>query len=432
MSDSKRRGAVEQWAVFRGRCGGDAGFGLVEAVSAAFVLLLFSAAVAGLLTANLKTSKVDRQRVAASQLAARELEIARDQFARSDAAALAVVGAGLVTNPNPLAGAGTSTLDGVPYTVQRTAAWAVTGTGASACDGGGAVTYPTVRLHVQVTWPAMGAVRPVTSDTIVTPSKKVLNADYAFVAVRVNSFAGVASPGRTITATGPGGTSAQVTDASGCAVFGFGSTGTYDFRFDEAGFVSYYGEPALVVSKSVSKGSFQTFAATYDRAAALDVATTTDPGFALPTPLPPVVVRSAGLPSPGTRANPSSGAVTRVNGLGPYAQGYTVWAGWCPDAEPAAAPTNQTVSVVTPAAGQTLPATARLAPISVQSALPGAQVTATHNTGCSAPTLDLGTTDAGGQLATSLPYGSWIVTVSGAPAPVPVTPAKEGVTVVTA
>ncbi|MCU1673723.1 MAG: hypothetical protein JWN77_1836 [Frankiales bacterium] len=419
---------VRRWRRVRG----EDGFGLVEAVTGSFILLLFGAAVSGLLLTNMNVSKVARQRVAASQLAARELEIVRDQFAQSDASALAVVGAGSVTNPNPLMGTGASKVDGVLYTVSRTAAWAVTGTGVSACDGGGAVTYPSVRISVQVTWPKMRGVRPVTTDSIVTPSKRVLNSDYAFVAVKINTYGAKPNPGRAVTASGPGGTVTEVTDSAGCAVFGIATPGDYDFTLSEPGYVDYYGALKPVVKKTVSKGSFQTFAVTYDRAASLAVNVLTESGYGLPSPLPALVVRSGGLPSPGTRATPSTGSTTVVGDLGPYAQGYTVWAGVCPDAEPAAPPTNQTATVVTPGAGQSLDASAFLAPVAITSSLPGATVTATHASGCTGDgTLTLGVTDANGFLASSLPYGTWMISVGGG-VPVSVTPTKDGATQVPA
>jgi hypothetical protein len=412
---------------------GDEGFGLVEAMVSALVLALFSAGIAGLILSTLKTSKIDRMRVAASSLAAREMEIVRDQFARSDADALAVVGQGAVVNPNPLA-AGSSTVDGVAYTVTRTAAWAPTGPGASACDGGGMVTYPSVRLSVQVTWPGMRGVRPVTTDSIVTPTKRLLDSNYAFVAVKVKDFASKPSSGRTVVATSSAGTFSQITDASGCAVFGFASLGDYTFRFSEAGFVSYSGDPAPTQFRSVTKGSFQSFEQTYDRAATLAVSYASEAGHALPAQLPEVVVRSAGLPSPGTRTAPAAGATAQVAGLGPYQEGYTVWASSCQDAEPAGEPTKKTVTPVFPKPGETLAAVAYLAPVSLTSTsgalAAGRQVTATHAGACPAgavTSLTLGSLGADGALLTSLPYGTWNVSVDGA-APVPVSPLKDAVT----
>lgn len=418
------------WRTLRRRMDGDAGFGLVEAIAAAFVLLLFSTGIAGLILSSLKVSKTDRQRVAASSLAAREMEIVRDQFARSDAAALEVVGQGLVVNPNRVGGGtGPSKIDGVEYTVSRVAAWAANGTGVSACDGGGSVNYPGVRLNVEVRWPDMGSVRPVTSSSLVTPNKTLLNTDYAFVAVKVNTFAAQASPGRTITATGPSGNVQQVTDGSGCAVFGLATPGNHTFTLSESGFVGYYGEPTPSVVRNVARGSFSSFAVTYDRAVTLQATYQTQSGHALPSPLPALVVRSSGLPSPGTKTFPTAGSLTLLRGLGPYLDGYTVWAGGCADAEPAGDPTRKTVTVVFPTAGSTLPVQVTLAPVRVTSQYANAQVVARHDGPCTLqPDLVLGTTDATGVLLTSLPYGAWQLTLQGVTRLV--VPAAEGTTAV--
>ncbi len=86
---------------------------------------------------------------------------------------------------------------------------------------------------------------------------------------------------------------------------------------------------------------------------------------------------------------------------------------------------------------------ARLAPLDVTvkrliggSPLAGARVTATSNAlPCGADrVLDLGTTNASGQIKTSLPHGTWTLTVTGTfgltiPAE-NVTPSNTGVTVV--
>jgi hypothetical protein len=404
-----------RWRTLRRRAGEDDGFGLVEAIVAAFVLLLFSVGIAGLISATLKVSKIDRMRVAASSLATREMEIVRNQFAASDAAALAIVGAGLVVDPNPLDGSGTNVLDGVAYTVKRTASWIPSGTGVSACDGGGAVTYPSVRIAVEVTWPGMTGVRPVRSDSVVTPNKTLLNTDYSFVAVKVNRFDGKPFPGRTVTSSGPSGTVQQLTDASGCAVFGLATPGSYTFTLDEAGFVDYYNKAVHTQVRTVAKGSFQTFAVTYDRAATLEGVFTTTAGHSLPSPLPPITVSSAGLPSPKQLVFTASATGASATGLPPYAQGYTVWAGTCTDSNPAQAPTSKAVNAHFPGPGQTLTGVpVELAPIQVRTGQPGLQVTAQPAEG-SCPgmaTLSLGSTDASGVLLAAIPYGGWRVQLS--------------------
>lgn len=406
----------------------DEGFGLVEAVVAAMLLALFSAGIGGLILSSLKVSKIDRQRVAATNLAAREMEITRNEFGRSDAAALAVVGAGLVLNPNSLDGSGPSTVDGVAYTISRTASWQPAGTGVSACDGGGAVQYPSVSVVVTVVWDGMRGIKPVTVASVVTPNKTVLNGTYAFVAAKVSSFAAVPLAGRTVRLTGPSGPLSEVTDASGCAVFGLPTAGAHVFSLQETGYVDY--QSAQLASKPVpvSAGSFQQIAFTWDREATVQALVTTASGYALPSPLPDLVVANNNLPTPGRRTFTNTGQPTMLGLLGPYADGYTLWAGTCPDANPVGPPTNTSLTPVIVTPGTTTSASAYLAPLSVLTVLPLMTVTATHDGACS-PTLTLGTTGVDGALKTSLPYGEWTVTVGGLSKTV--TPSGSDVTEVT-
>jgi type II secretory pathway pseudopilin PulG len=414
---------MSRWARLRAHAGDDAGFTLAETMVAALVLALFSAAVGGVILNTLKVGQLNRERVAASSLAAREMEIVRDRFQRIDRTAgnsnpyaKQIVDAGLVTDPNPLTGT-TNVLDGVAYTVKRSAFWEPKGTGVSACDGGAAVNYPSVHVYVTVTWPNMGSVRPVTTDSVLTPNKSLLNTAYSFVAVKVLTFAGQANPGRTVTATGPAGTLSEVTDSSGCAVFGLSSAGDYTFGLQEPGYVDFAGNSAPAKPATVSAGTFQQVQFTYDRAGEIDVTLSTDAGYALPTTLPDIGLGNQSLPAPGTLVYAAAGSVTALANLGPYQNGYTVWGGGCTDANPAGSPTSGQLTPIVLGPGARVSATAMLAPVDVDApTFPGATVYATKTGDATCPAgqdvLTLGVTDAAGALATSLPYGTWILTTS--------------------
>lgn len=403
----------------RTRSAGDDGFSLVEAVVSAMVLMLFAAGVAGLIGAGLRVSKSDKQRVAAADLAGRELEIARDAFRASDANALALVDQGPVVNANPLPEGG-YVVDGTAYSVRRTAQFAPTGTGASACDGGAAVTYPNVRLAVDVTWPQMGSVAPVHVDSIITPTKKVLDSGYAFVAVKVLTQAAAPSPGRTVRAVGPVSVTGS-TDASGCAVLGLSSAGTYTVSLSEAGYVDSAGNPSPTRNVSVTAGSFQALSVTYDRAASARVRLQPAVGgHVLPSPLPYVAVGNTSLATASrTLAVPAASDTVTVAGLPPFSDGYTAFGGGCPDADPTGPPTGGTLTKTVIAPGQQQDLTASLPAVTVTLAraagssapLAGVTVTATHAAGCPSgqDVLQLGTTDSSGVLRASLPYGSWTV-----------------------
>ena len=138
------------------------------------VLAIASTFIVAGLIATMQTTRSSRNRLQASSLASREMEILRNEFNSSTTTALALGAANQVTDPHPLPGgtAGSALkIDGSPYTVVRNVEWLPAGTGKSACDGGAALTYPSLAVNVSVTWPRMGAVQPVVSNTVLTPPK---------------------------------------------------------------------------------------------------------------------------------------------------------------------------------------------------------------------------------------------------------------------
>ena len=396
----------------------DDGFTLLEAVLAAVVLMIFASGVFGLIAATLRTSANDRQRVAASNLAARELEIVRNSFRSGNAAVTAIVNQGTIANPDPTGAAGPSIVDGVAYTVTRTAQWATAGTGTSSCDGGATVTYPAVLVNVEVTWPNMGGTQPVRSDTVITPSKDLLNSVYSFVAVKVVDYSGAATPDRPVTMNGPSGTDTIQTDDSGCAVFGLSATGNHVFSLNEGGYVDFTSSAPASQTVAVTSGSFKQVTFTWARSATLNVSFGAN-GLTLPSPLPSVTVYNASLPSSGTPLNTRNYAMSStsasISGLGPYTNGYAVWAGGCSDGNPAGSPTNGTASNVVIAPGGNGNANVALGVVAVAGPA-NTVITATHSGGTCLTgqgTYTLGTTSASGSLTGLLPFGNWVLARAG-------------------
>jgi type II secretory pathway pseudopilin PulG len=420
----------------------EAGFSLVEIVIALTVLMVLATAVSITLLDGLQISKLGRQRVAASNLAAREAEIVRNQFSSSDASALAVAAAGAVDNANPLSGSGPSVVDGTAYTVHRDVQWLPTGNGDSACDGGSLVNHPSLRVTVSVTWPDMGSAKPVRVETLLTPPKGTLGSTtIAFVAAKVQNAAGLAAPGVTVEATGPGGSFTHTTDGSGCAVFQVGAAGTYTIVMNMSGWVDQTGAENSTKTTVVSAGQLARMSLTYDRAASMDISLVADSEYPIPSPLPAVNYLRPNVPESSARQVLNSLTMTtRVSGLWPQTDGYAAWSGGCNDSDPAGVPTSGSRSapvVIGPGAVGVVEA--RLAPVDITVAtdtgatVAGAAITATS---LNCPTtaadrqLTLGTTDATGHLKVSLPYGQWQLettylskTMTG-----PMTPAATGVT----
>lgn len=199
----------------------DEGFSLIELVVAMVVLGTMAVAVIGVIMNSQTQGVTNRSRIAAANLAAREIDLVREEFARTDTGPLNLAAAGYVVNPHPLAG-GTAgqplVVDGRKYTVVRTAQWNISGTGSSACEGGALVAYPTLGVTVSVTWPNMGAVKPVVSTAALAPDKDTgIPTTDSFIASKVLGKDAEPLTGVPVTATG-GSTTVGYTDASGCAV----------------------------------------------------------------------------------------------------------------------------------------------------------------------------------------------------------------------
>lgn len=406
------------------RSSGDAGVSLIEVVVAMVVLAITSMAVLSVLLNATGVSKAARQRVAASNLASREAEIARNIFNTSSTDALALANAGTAVNPSPLSGSGDSVVDGIPYRIERNVQWLPIGNGASACDGGSLVQYPSLRVQISVTWPNMGQALPVRADTLLTPPKDTLGGStLSFLAVRVRAADGTGKDGVVVGATGPGGSFTQTTDSSGCAVLQVGTPGTYTVRLNTPGYVDKDGNTVSTKTSVVSSGSLARQEMTYDEAGVMLITLAAPAGFALPTPLPAVnYIKPNVTPASAARVTvPSATTSTSVTGLWPSPDAYTVYAGSCADADPAGTPTSGSRGPgTTIAPGGSGTATATLAPVEVTvrtlalGAISGATVKATSRTSCTGTdsVLTLGTTNASGVVNGSLPYGSWTITAT--------------------
>ena len=227
----------------------ETGVTLLEVVIAAVLLGILASAVLAIILRTQSVEFGNRGRVAAANLAAREIDLVRDEFAQIETAPVNIANAGTVTNPHPLAG-GTAgnplVLDGVGYTVVRSASWNITGTGHSACEGGLLVAQPTLGVTVSVTWPNMGTIQPVVSTAILAPEKgNGIPTTASFVAVLVSDSHGAVNTGRAVRVVSGGEVHTGLTDDSGCAVIqvnpatGLGTQ--YTVSLGDAGYVDISG-----------------------------------------------------------------------------------------------------------------------------------------------------------------------------------------------
>lgn len=260
----------------------DRGVGLIEVIVAVVLLGVLTSIVLAIVLQSQAATVNNRSRVAASNLAAREIDFVREQFAATDTGPIDIISAGVVTNPHSFGAAGSPlVVDGTPYTVKRSVAWNVTGSGSSACEGGSVVPYPTMNVRVEVTWPNMGSTKPVVSTTNLAPPKGTgLSTTKSYVAVKVTNAAGKVNPGRSVTvyATSGGESRSGLTDESGCAVLevnpAAGTSGTsYSVRLTDSGHVDISGNPSPVrLVGNVVRGALNSsIDMSFDRAASVTV-----------------------------------------------------------------------------------------------------------------------------------------------------------------
>ncbi len=396
------------------------------------ILALVSGGFAYGLSLAMSVTREDRARIQAANLAARELESLRNEFSSSKSAPLTLAANSEVVNPHPL-GEGVSgeplILDGRAFTVVRTVEWLPAGTGTSPCDGGTAVTYPSLGANVRVSWSEAGQTRDVESNTVLTPPKGTLASIEGFVAAKVTGADGQGVAALPVDLSGPGGSQTRVTAADGCAVFAVTTPGSYDVTLDEDGYISFDGQRVVAKSASVTEGSIQVLPFSYDKAATLELVLSIEgdvgANFGLPSPPPAVTLFNASLPNMGTLVVDSGR--TTVADLWPYPDGYSLWTGVCASNDPAATGGIRSEPIA-PDPGETETARALLAPLEVtftdldDNPIEGLVVNATRyvpenapveSSACEAQAFTLGDTNEQGIVRSSLPYGQWTISAGG-------------------
>lgn len=310
--------------------GDDRGTSLVEVVVAVVLFGVIASTVLAIVLQTQSATVNNRARVAASNLAAREVDYVREQFMKSEQGPLDLMAAGTVVNPHSFGAAGSElVVDGTPYTVTRSVAWNVTGSAASACEGGALVRYPTMNVRVEVAWPSMGQTKPVVNTTNLAPPKGVgLSTTSSFIAVKVTDAVGEANPGRRVTVLATGETRSGITDDAGCAVIEVqprtGAGTSYSVRLSDPGHVDMAGNatPTRLVG-TVTRGQLNSsIDMAYDRAASLQITVVggdvTDADVAGASV---GVNQSVFQGSSGLTAHPLTGLRTTITGLWPTTYG---------------------------------------------------------------------------------------------------------------
>lgn len=304
------------------RVGDDAGFGLLETVVAMLVLSVVSLAVLSMLTTAQRTAYGNRARVVAANLAASEM----DQIRTEARDGINAIGIGV-----PRSGA--HDVAGTTYTVSTEIEYVDTADPGTTCGVPvGVQLLDAVRVNVEVTWPTMGGVQPVTSDTVISPSFADLNSESGTIVVRVVDRDGLPLQGATASVP----TGSAVTTAEGCAILLNVPNGTTELRISKLGHVSTAGAELVTDTVTVVGGSATNVEAMLDEAATLEL---TGPASAADFPVPRTAdgfklrLSNAEVPGGGYLLDREgaldASTTTDIGNLFPFSGGYDVYAGPC-------------------------------------------------------------------------------------------------------
>ncbi len=226
---------------------------------------------------------------------------------------------------------------GTTYTVDSRGQWVSDSSGLLSCSSGSsAANY----LHITstVTWPGMGALKPIAIRSLVAPPSGSLAANQGSLAVKITDQANNPISGLALNLGSPAGIS-DSTDSSGCAVFASIDAGNYPLTFSQAGYVDVGGNNSVSKTESVTASTTTTDNILYAQAGAIAVSFDTKEGSnpAQAAQAQTLTVSHSNLPAPGRRTFDPAGVAhdtIDATGLFPFTSGYGVYAGSCANNDP--------------------------------------------------------------------------------------------------
>lgn len=311
--------------VVRERLASQDGFGIIEVLVSALIVVLVSLGVFAAIDAAGRTTDANKSRSSASALA------------QSDQERLRSMSISALAN---LDDTQTNQVDGEDYSVRSRGEYVFGPADATVCSSSEqAPRY--LKITSTVTWPDIRGVNPVEQTSLRTvPNGSATNSGTLTVGIEDAAGNGVA--GVAVTASGPQ-LQSGTTNSEGCAVFGFIKPGTYAISASKAGYVdpSNPTNPTLsgsvvAAADGVASKSFQ-----YDQAGGVTVSYKTSPFGVDPTPNTGAnltatngdgfTIANSGLGSLNyktfTHVSGPSGSSGLVNF--PFTSAYTAWSGKC-------------------------------------------------------------------------------------------------------
>jgi Tfp pilus assembly protein PilV len=407
--------------------GAQGGFGLIEVIVSAAVLLTVTVATLSLIDGSNRTQVESRSRSVTADLAEQDQERMRSSrvldLANIDQTRNVTVG-------------------GVPYAVRSQSRWLRDATGAepTCTDKTGQAEYMQITSTVSPV-NAVAGVKPQAISSLVAPEVGTYGAGQGTLIVKVTDRSGAGQAGIPV-AIAPAGTTpntgSDTTDSNGCAVFNYFPVGAYDVTFSKPGYINTLGQSSVKISGQINSGVVSsTTPVLYDQPAAIKItATTNNTATAgnrqvatlkvpINTPQDAVTVGNSGI---GNASNsffftgtpdanfqlPATGI--SAPGLFPFIDGDTVYSGRCTNSDPSTAGGGTTYY-------QSNPGQVSLTPGSTSSVAvfqPWLKVTVknaannAYGTGATVYAKEacgsiykLGATDSGGIAQESIPWGKY-------------------------
>jgi Tfp pilus assembly protein PilV len=405
------------------------GFAMIEAVVAAVVLIIVSLGVLMGLDAAQRSSGREKARSVAAALTEQDQERLRS-FRAVD-----------LDNYDQTR---TVTVNKVIYSISSQADWIRDSTGGTQSCTNSLTQADYMRVTSTTTSGLINSpIPPIKMSSLVAPPIGAFAANEGTLGVQVNDRDNVGLANVNVTITGPSPSTSTITNptnSTGCAIFAYVPTGIYTASVNQSGWVDKGGNTIATTGATVANGTTAVAPPiSYDRPANVTASFDTEnlAGAVVPATTTQVAASNSNVPSgpfspvAGLRTvDPTGGAQASITmtGLYPFTDGYGLFGGGCPGADPTKYITNYYTlnpsDFIDSDPGLTLPSVVlRLPSINLKVLYSGSplpvlspvRITATSvSTNCTekftfpAPATDLTT---GYMLTPALPFGDYNICV---------------------
>ena len=294
----------------------DDGFGLIEVLVSAVLLV-------GLALATFQV--IDRSHVASASVRSKSAAAA---IAHDDLNRLRQMKFSIVSGVGYKSVANQRGVDGVNYTVTSTVDWATdTGVETSCTTPTTAGSSQYLRIRSSVTWPAMGTVAPIVADSIMAPRGREANRTAGSLMVKVQDRDAAAVNGATVAVAGQ----SLTTNANGCVFFPAINAGQWPVTITKNGTPFNYmdsdGNSPGAATASVVVNDVSTLSVSFDMPGRFAPVTFTDEtGAATGLKWPTMTLTNASKTLVVAGANTTTQS---SNPVFPFASGWSIYAGKC-------------------------------------------------------------------------------------------------------